>query len=75
MQVNVDAGDCDAARKGLLQPGQAPHQGRLAGAVGPDQGGDSALAYGHADTVQGAVGRVLEDQVFDSDKGIGHRST
>ncbi len=67
----VEAGDADLAVTGGQQGGEDVDDGRLAGAVGPEERVDGALRDGQLDAVQHGVLAVGLGESGDLDRGVG----
>ena len=67
----VEAGDPDLAVVGGQQGGEDVDDGRLAGAVGSEEGVDGALRNSQVDAVQHGMIAVGLGQSGDLDRGVG----
>ena len=68
--MNVDAGDDDLSGGRGVERRGAAQQGRLAGAVRPDQRGDGVGLDGERHAVERAMAGIVEDEIADDDERV-----
>src|SRR5205085_1158820 len=70
--LRVEAEDADAAGVRTSQAFAALDGGRLAGAVGAEDGGDGARGGGEGQTVDDVPAPVALDETLDLERRVGH---
>ena len=68
---DIDAADLGGAHGGVVEGGEDPHGGRLAGAVGADEAADRAVRDLEGDAVDGLELAEVAVEVVDDDGGHG----